>query len=57
MKKKQMDKEKTIIMSGNYAAAWGAKCSRVKVVSAYPITPQTTVVEKMAEFVENEAKE
>lgn len=53
MKKKQTDQEQTIIMSGNFASAWGAKCARVKVVSAYPITPQTTVVEKMAEFVDN----
>ncbi|RJP81937.1 MAG: pyruvate ferredoxin oxidoreductase [Desulfobacteraceae bacterium] len=52
IKKTEMDKEQTIIMSGNYASAWGAKCSRVKVVSAYPITPQTTVVEKLADFVE-----
>lgn len=54
IKKTEMNKEQTIIMSGNYASAWGAKCSRVKVVSAYPITPQTTVVEKLADFVENE---
>jgi len=47
------DKEQTIIMSGNYASAWGAKCSRVQVVSAYPITPQTTVVEKLSEFVDH----
>ncbi len=52
MKKSEMDKEQTIIMSGNYASAWGAKCSRVKVISAYPITPQTTVVEKLADFVD-----
>ncbi|MBA4366677.1 MAG: pyruvate ferredoxin oxidoreductase [Desulfobacterium sp.] len=52
IKKSEMDKEQTIIMSGNYASAWGAKCSRVKVISAYPITPQTTVVEKLADFVD-----
>ncbi len=49
----EQKKEESIIMSGNYAAAWGAKCSRVNVVSAYPITPQTTVVEKLSEFVDN----
>ncbi|MEM3615196.1 MAG: transketolase C-terminal domain-containing protein [Candidatus Methanomethylicia archaeon] len=41
------------ILTGNYAAAYAAKLSRVQVVSAYPITPQTTIVEKIAEFVES----
>ena len=41
------------ILTGNYAVAWGVKLSRVKVIAAYPITPQTTIVEKIAEFVEN----
>jgi len=43
---------KTMI-TGNEAAAWGARLARVKVVSAYPITPQTKVVEKIAEFIAN----
>lgn len=41
------------IMSGNYAAAYAAKVCRVQVVAAYPITPQTTVVEKIAELCAN----
>ncbi len=41
----------TRIVSGNFAAAYGAKLSRVEVVAAYPITPQTEVVEKIAELV------
>ncbi|MEM3421152.1 MAG: pyruvate synthase subunit PorA [Candidatus Hadarchaeum sp.] len=41
------------IMDGNEAVALAAKLSRVKVISAYPITPQTTVVEKLAEYVSN----
>ena len=53
MMKTEQDKERVIIMSGNYAAAWGAKCSNVNVISAYPITPQTTVVEKLSDFVDN----
>lgn len=40
-------------LTGNYAVAWAVKLSRVKVVSAYPITPQTTIVEKISEFVES----
>ncbi len=51
--KTEQEKENILIMSGNYAAAWGAKCSNVNVISAYPITPQTTVVEKLSDFVDN----
>lgn len=39
------------LMTGNVASAWGARLAKVEVVSAYPITPQTTVVETIAEFV------
>ncbi len=41
------------IISGNLACAYGAKVAKVRVVAAYPITPQTTVVEKLSEFVAN----
>ena len=41
-----------IIDAANHIAGYAAKAARVKVVAAYPITPQTTVVEKIAEFVE-----
>lgn len=37
-------------LSANEAAAYGVMLSRPKVVSAYPITPQTTLVEKLADF-------
>ncbi len=40
-------------LTGNYAAAYAAKLARVKVVAAYPITPQTTIVEKLAQFIDN----
>jgi pyruvate/2-oxoacid:ferredoxin oxidoreductase alpha subunit len=40
-----------MVMSGNHAASYAAKLARVQVVSAYPITPQTSIVEKLAEFV------
>jgi len=43
----------TIILKGNEAAAYAAKSARVQVISAYPITPQTTVVEKLSEFVDS----
>ncbi|HYB79378.1 MAG TPA: transketolase C-terminal domain-containing protein [Thermoplasmata archaeon] len=41
----------TVVMSGNSAQAYAAKLARVQVVSAYPITPQTSIVEKLADFV------
>jgi 2-oxoisovalerate ferredoxin oxidoreductase alpha subunit len=43
----------TIIDTANNIAGYAAKAARVKVVAAYPITPQTTVVEKIAEFAES----
>jgi len=39
-------------LTGNYAVATAVKLARVNVISAYPITPQTTIVEKLAEMVE-----
>ncbi|WP_456398992.1 pyruvate ferredoxin oxidoreductase [Palaeococcus sp. (in: euryarchaeotes)] len=41
------------VLSGNYAAAYAAKHARVEVVAAYPITPQTSIIEKIAEFLAN----
>lgn len=35
-----------IIDTANHIAGYAAKAARVKVVAAYPITPQTTIVEK-----------
>ncbi len=40
-----------MVITGNYAAAWGAKLCRVEVIAAYPITPQTFIVEHASEFV------
>jgi 2-oxoisovalerate ferredoxin oxidoreductase alpha subunit len=39
-------------LKGNYAAAYGAMDAGVQVVTAYPITPQTTVVEKLSELID-----
>ncbi len=41
------------VISGNYAAAYAAKHARVEVVAAYPITPQTSIIEKISEFIAN----
>jgi pyruvate/2-oxoacid:ferredoxin oxidoreductase alpha subunit len=38
------------VMTGNKAVAYGAKLSRVQVIAAYPITPQTTIIEYLADF-------
>ena len=40
------------ILDGNQAAAEAAKLSRIQVVSAYPITPQTPLTEKLSQYVE-----
>ena len=40
------------IITGNEAAAIAAKMCRVQVVAAYPITPQSAVVENLSRYVE-----
>lgn len=40
-------------MTGNDAAATAAKLARVQVVAAYPITPQSPVVEQLSKWVED----
>jgi pyruvate ferredoxin oxidoreductase alpha subunit len=40
-----------VIMNGNSAAACGAMLSRVQVTAAYPISPQTGIVESLAQYV------
>ena len=44
---------KVLSLTGNGAVAWGARLSKVEVIAAYPITPQTTIVEKLSEWVES----
>jgi len=38
------------VMEGTHSISYAAKLSRVKVISAYPITPQTSIVEKLSEL-------
>lgn len=40
------------MLTGNYAAAHGARLAKAEVTPVYPITPQTQVMEKLAEFIE-----
>ena len=36
------------ILVGNHAVSWGVMLARAEVISAYPITPQTTIVEELS---------
>jgi len=38
------------VLTGNQAVAYGAMLSDVQVVAAYPITPQTTIIEELADM-------
>ncbi len=40
---------KKVIM-GNHAVSWGVMRSRAQVIAAYPITPQTQIVEELSEM-------
>ena len=42
-----------LVMTGNHAVSYGAKLSNAEVIAAYPITPQTEVVEKLSSMVAN----
>jgi len=46
-------KQETMAMNGDEAVAYAVKQSDVDVVAAYPITPQTIIVEKYSEYVAN----
>jgi pyruvate/2-oxoacid:ferredoxin oxidoreductase alpha subunit len=38
------------VIMGNHAASWAATLARVQVIAAYPITPQTQIVEELSEM-------
>jgi len=42
--------ERLMLLTGNYAAAYGAMLCRPEVVPIYPITPQTPIAEKISEL-------
>ncbi|MEM1701408.1 MAG: pyruvate ferredoxin oxidoreductase [Desulfurococcaceae archaeon] len=48
-----LDKQIMMTLNGDEAVAYAVKQSYVDVVTAYPITPQTIIVEKFSEFVAN----
>lgn len=41
------------VIKGNHAVSQAVKLSRVEVISAFPITPQTTIVEELSEMCAN----
>ena len=43
--------QKTVPLNGDAAVAYAVKQCDVDVVAAYPITPQTIIVEKFSEYV------
>ena len=45
--------QRRMVLTGNHASAYAVLQARVDIVSAYPITPQTTIVEKLDEYIEN----
>lgn len=49
----QKTKQEIVAMNGDEAVAFAVKQCDVDVVAAYPITPQTIIVEKFSEYVAN----
>ena len=39
-----------MLVTGNHAAAYGARLARPQVIAAYPITPQSPIYEKLSEW-------
>ncbi len=42
-----------VLLTGNGAAAWGARLARTDYVPAFPITPQTEIIETLAAWIDN----
>ena len=47
----KMDKQRMSVVEGSYAVAHAVKACRPNVISAYPITPQTHIVEELSKFM------
>jgi pyruvate ferredoxin oxidoreductase alpha subunit len=41
-----------VLLTGNQAAAWGARLANVDYVPAFPITPQTEIIETLSDWIE-----
>lgn len=42
------------LLTGNGAAAWGARLAQVDYIPAFPITPQTEIIENLANWIDND---
>ena len=40
------------LLTGNSAAAWGARLARTEYIPAFPITPQTEIIETIAQWID-----
>jgi pyruvate ferredoxin oxidoreductase alpha subunit len=41
-----------LLLTGNASAAWGARLAHVDYIPAFPITPQTEIIETIAEWID-----
>jgi pyruvate ferredoxin oxidoreductase alpha subunit len=48
---RELNKERMNVVEGSYAVAHAVKVCRPNVISAYPITPQTHIVEDLSQFM------
>mgnify|MGYP001772702164 CR=1 FL=1 len=53
MEAQQRSETRKVFLTGDDAVAHAARQSKVDLVAAYPITPQTVIVERIAEFAAN----
>jgi len=44
---------KRALLTGNGAAAWGARLARAEYIPAFPITPQTEIIETLSLWIDN----
>ncbi len=44
---------KRLLLTGNGAAAWGARLAQVDYIPAFPITPQTEIIEAIGQWIDN----
>jgi pyruvate ferredoxin oxidoreductase alpha subunit len=42
------------LLTGNGAAAWGARLAQVDYIPAFPITPQTEIIETLAQWIDTD---
>jgi len=48
-----MSTKQRVLLTGNGAAAWGARLARADYVPAFPITPQTEIIEALGNWIDH----